>query len=127
MTSVTEEERCYFDQMPAMFPVYVQLKERLEQRYENIRVKVTKTQISFSNRYIFTVVSLPWRRHKGWPEKYLLVSFGLDYEKGSPRIIQAVEAGRRRWTHHVLVEDKDGIDEELMQWIDEAYRFSLFK
>lgn len=30
MTSVTEEERCYFDQMPAMFPVYVQLKERLE-------------------------------------------------------------------------------------------------
>ena len=68
MTSVTEEERRYFDQMPAMFPVYVQLKERLEQRYENIRVKVTKTQISFSNRYIFTVVSLPWRRHKGWPE-----------------------------------------------------------
>ena len=48
MTSVTEEERRYFDQMPAMFPVYVQLKERLEQRYENIRVKVTKTQISFS-------------------------------------------------------------------------------
>ena len=64
MTSVTEEERRYFDQMPAMFPVYVQLKERLEQRYENIRVKVTKTQISFSNRYIFTVVSLPWRRQK---------------------------------------------------------------
>ena len=118
MTSVTEEERRYFDQMPAMFPVYVQLKER---------VKVTKTQISFSNRYIFTVVSLPWRRHKGWPEKYLLVSFGLDYKKDSPRIIQAVEAGRRRWTHHVLVEGKDGIDEELMQWIDEAYRFSLFK
>lgn len=81
MTSVTEEERRYFDQMPAMFPVYVQLKERLEQRYENIRVKVTKTQISFSNRYIFTVVSLPWRRHKGWPEKYLLVSFGLDYKR----------------------------------------------
>ena len=127
MTSVTEEERRYFDQMPAMFPVYVQLKERLEQRYENIRVKVTKTQISFSNRYIFTVVSLPWRRHKGWPEKYLLVSFGLDYKKDSPRIIQAVEAGRRRWTHHVLVEGKDWIDEELMQWIDEAYRFSLFK
>ena len=127
MTSVTEEERRYFDQMPAMFPVYVQLKERLEQRYENIRVKVTKTQISFSNRYIFTVVSLPWRRHKGWPEKYLLVSFGLDYEKDSPRIIQAVEAGRRRWTHHVLAEGKDGINEELMQWIDEAYRFSLFK
>lgn len=127
MTSVTEEERRYFDQMPAMFPVYVQLKERLEQRYENIRVKVTKTQISFSNRYIFTVVSLPWRRHKGWPEKYLLVLFGLDYKKDSPRIIQAVEAGRRRWTHHVLVEGKDGIDEELMQWIDEAYRFSLFK
>ena len=66
-------------------------------------------------------------KRQGWPEKYLLVSFGLDYKKDSPRIIQAVEAGRRRWTHHVLVEGKNGIDEELMQWIDEAYRFSLFK
>ena len=86
-----------------------------------------KKQITLSNRHAFAAVSLPWRRVKGWPEEYLLVSFGLSCKKESPRIVQAVEAYPGRWTHHLLALSPADIDEELLDWIDEAFRFSITK
>lgn len=102
--------------------------------YEKIRVfcpelsiKVAKTQISLRSRYVFAAVSLPWRRVKGWPQTYLLVSFGLGHKKESSRIAQAVEAYPNRWTHHVLIQREEEIDDELIGWLEEAYRFSMTK
>ena len=73
------------------------------------------------------MASLPWRKVKGRPKEYLLVSFGLAYEKKSPRIVQAVEAYPNRWTHHVLLTNPEQVDGELMDWIGEAYSFSMVK
>ena len=124
---MTTDELLFFDGMPRMLPVYEALRERLQSAYPELGVKVTKTQISFRNRYVFAMASLPWRRVRGWPEEYLLVSFGLSYPKSAPRIVQSVEAYPNRWTHHVLVERPEEIDEELLGWLDEAYRFALVK
>lgn len=121
------EELLYFDKMPEMLPVYEKLRENLLRSYPDMGIKVTKTQISFSSRYVFAMASLPWRKIKGWPEKYLLVSFGLPVKKESPRIAQSVEAYPNRWTHHVIVERENEIDKELMAWIQEAYQFSMIK
>lgn len=110
-----------------MLPAYTALREKLEERFSGLNVKVAKTQISFRSRYIFAMVSLPWRKNKQWPEEYLLVSFGLSYQKQSPRIVQAVEAYPNRWTHHVLVETREQIDDELLDWLEEAYHFSMVK
>ncbi len=87
-----EEERAFLDRMPQMLEVYQALREKVVKAYPDTQFKVSKTQISFRNRYVFAMVSLPWRKVKGWPKEYLLVSFGLAYEKKSPRIVQAVEA-----------------------------------
>nr|WP_317401591.1 DUF5655 domain-containing protein [uncultured Gemmiger sp.] len=38
-----------------------------------------------------------------------------------------VEAYPGRWTHHVLIDRQEAIDEELMSWIQEAYAFSASK
>ena len=54
-------------------------------------------------------------------------SFGLPCRKESSRIAQAVEAYPNRWTHHVAIETEKEIDDELMQWVDEAFQFSMFK
>ena len=124
---MTEEEKAYFARMPSMLPAYTALREKLEERFPGLNVKVSKTQISFRSRYIFAMVSLPWRKNKQWPEEYLLVSFGLSYQKQSPRIVQAVEAYPNRWTHHVLVETREQIDDELLDWLEEAYHFSMVK
>lgn len=121
------DEIMFFDKMPEMLPLYEILREKLEAAYPDMGFKVTKTQISFRNRYVFAMASLPWRSVKGWPKEYLLVSFGLSYRKESSRIAQSVEAYPNRWTHHVLVERAEDIDEELMGWIDEAYRFAMVK
>jgi hypothetical protein len=90
-------------------------------------VKVTKTQISFRCRYVFAMVSLPYRRKKEWPREYLMVSFGLPAQEKSPRITASAEAYPGRWTHHVIVERPEELDAELLGWIDEAYRFSIVK
>lgn len=121
------DELAFFDKMPQMRPLYQVLKEKLNRVYPDMEVKITKTQISFRNRHVFAMASLPWRRVKGWPEKYLLVSFGLSYQKESPRIAQSVEAYPNRWTHHMVIEHKEEIDDELMGWIHEAYQFSMIK
>ena len=124
---MTQEEQAFFAKLPSMLSVYQTLRDRLTADYPETQFKVTKTQISFRNRYVFAMASLPWRKVKGWPKEYLLVSFGLAYEKKSPRIVQAVEAYPNRWTHHVLLTGPQQVDQELMDWIGEAYSFSMAK
>lgn len=124
---MTNDEMMFFSKLPNKLPPYELLRERLLQAYPQMQLKVTATQISFRNRYVFAMVSLPWRRVKGWPEEYMLVSFGLGHRSDSPRIAQAVEAYPNRWTHHVIVERTEQIDDELMSLIDEAYSFSMTK
>lgn len=121
------DEIAFFNRMPQMLPLYAALREKLERAYPDMDVRVARTQISFRNRHVFAMASLPWRKVKGWPEAYLLVSFGLPCRKESPRIAQAVEAYPNRWTHHVLVVAEDEIDNTLMSWLDEAFWFSAAK
>ena len=73
------------------------------------------------------MASLPSRKRKGWPEEFLLISFGLSYQKQSPRIVQSVEAYPNRFTHHVITEKAEDIDDELLGWIREAFEFSMIK
>jgi hypothetical protein len=125
---MTAEEILFFDRKPQVAAIYSALKSRLESKYPGMEVKVSRTQISFRNRHIFALASLPDRRGKVWPHHaFLLVSFGLSERKHSPRIIQAVEAYPQRWTHHVAVAEEHEIDEELLGWIDEAYHFAMIK
>lgn len=121
------DELLFFDKMPAMLPVYARLREQLEAAYPDLGIRVGKSQISFRNRYGFAAASLPWRRVKGWPAEYLLVSFGLARRLDDPRIAQAVEPYPNRWTHHVLVQTPEEVDETLLRWIDEAYWFAQSK
>ena len=121
------DELLFFDRLPRFLPVYAELKKMLSARYPEMTVRVTKTQISFGSRYVFAMVSLPYRRKREWPKEYLMVSFGLPERNTSPRIAASAEAYPGRWTHHVLVEGPEALDAELLAWIDEAYRFSMVK
>ena len=122
---MSPEELLFFDAMPAMLPVYEALREKLLSAYPDLGIRVTKTQISFKNRYIFAVVS--FQRVPGCPKEHLLVTFGLGYPKQDPRIPLVTEASPNRWTHHVPVTAPEQLDRALMDWIDEAYQFALIK
>ena len=56
-----------------------------------------------------------------------MVTFGLEHRVDSSRIAVAIEPYPNRWTHHVIVQSADEIDDKLMGWIREAYEFALVK
>lgn len=118
----------FFDKSPAALPLYEAFERRVLAEIENVKIKVQKTQISFSNRRNFAFVSLlPVRRAKDRPETYITVTFGLAHRVDSPRIDAAVEPYPNRWTHHVTVASEEEIDEELMDWVKAAAAFSAGK
>lgn len=117
----------FFEKMPGALPLYEAFAGKLHARFSGVTVRVQKTQITFSNKYNFACVSLPVRKIKGRPDVYIIVSFGLDHQVKDPRIAQAVQPYPNRWTHHVVVGSESQIDDRLMDWIGQAYVFSLIK
>ena len=67
--------------------------------------------------------SPPVRRKKDWPEHFLLVTFGLGEPLASPRVAVVVELYPGRFTHHVLVEREEELDEELFSFLAMAWEF----
>ena len=118
----------FFDDHIEALPMYQQLETLILEQIPDVKIKVSKTQISFSGRYNFAFVSfLPTRKAKDRPAVWMTVSFGLGYRKDSSRIDAASEPYPNRWTHHVTVSSPEEIDEELMSWIREAAAFSAGK
>ena len=117
----------FFDRFPAELELYRAFSEQMERVFDQARVKVQKSQISFYGRHLFAAASLPIRRKKGWPEHCLIVTFGLGRKLDSARIAVAVEPYPGRWTHHMLISRAEEIDGELMEWVREAAEFSAGK
>lgn len=116
-----------FSKMPGGYDLYEAVEAALLGRFPEVEIEVRKTQISFRERYIFGTASLPIRKIKSAPERYIIVSFGLSHRVVDPRIFEAVEAYPNRWTHHVLVSDAEQVDGQLMDWLAEAREFALTK
>ena len=121
------EEAQFFNKMPQALPLYVAFEEMIRTKYPDIEIKIQKSQISISNKHGFAYVWLPIHKIKNRPDVYIIVSFGLPYQLVSSRIVQATEPYPNRWTHHVIIQDKNEIDAELMNWIKEAYEFAMNK
>lgn len=117
------EEAIFFSGKPEELALYECFRSRLLAEVGETHIKVSKTQITFSGKYGFAFVSHP-RRKK---EKGILVSFGLFHRQQSDRIQYASEPYPNRWTHHMLVQRQEEIDEELMGWLKEAYWFANTK
>lgn len=117
----------FFSPMPEILPIYRVLEDAVLERCGAMDIRVQKTQVTFSDKRVFACASLPIRRRRGWPVRCLVVTFGLEHRVEAPRIAIATEPYPDRWTHHVLVERTEDIDDELMAWIDEAHRFALEK
>ena len=118
----------FFEGKPEALPLYAAFEEKVFSEVDGAKVKVQKTQITFSNRHNFAFVSfLPVRKAKERPEVYIVVTFGLGSRLESPRIDGTVEPYPGRFTHHVLVSGTVEVDDELMGWVKEAAAFSAGK
>ena len=118
----------FFGQHIEALPLYEKLEDQILMEIPDVKVKVAKTQISFSSKRGFAFVSFnPCRRAKERPAVWMTVSFGLGYRKEAERVDVATEPYPGRWTHHVMVGSTAEIDDELLGWIKEAADFSASK
>lgn len=121
----TADLLAYFEDHDREHALYLALVSALEQTLpENFSVRVQKSQISFCGRHLFGAASIPVRRKKDWPPDCLMVTFGLEHRADSPRITVATEPYPNRWTHHLLLTDPAEIDQQLLDWLQEAYWFA---
>ena len=118
----------FFEEHPNALPLYERLEEQIFAQIPDVKVKVSKTQIGFSNKRGFAFVSfLPVRKANNRPKPFITVTFGHFLRVESSRIDAASELYPNRWTHHVTVGTAEEIDDELMGWIREAAAFSAAK
>ena len=110
--------------MPGALRLYEAVRDMIFSEYEDVTVKVHKTQISFSNKHGFAFVSLPYRKVKGCPDVYVILTLGLNRRLEHPRVWQSVEPYPGRWTHHVIIQSEDEVDAQIVEWIREAYQFA---
>ena len=119
---------CFFDGKPEELALYEALEARIFSEIENVRLKVSKSQISFYNRHLFACVSfLRARRKAELPAHYIVLTLGLDRPLDTPRAAVVTEPYPNRWTHHLVLSRKEEIDDELMGWVKQAATFAAIK
>lgn len=116
-----------FDKKPDALYLYEAAEAFILELFPDVKIKVSKTQVSFSNRYGFAFLWPPNRRIKNKPGTYIVLTFGLGRQEVHPRILESVEPYPGRWTHHVLISSPDELDEQIKNWLIEAYNFSMMK
>jgi hypothetical protein len=113
------EERLFADR-PVPLALFRAIRRRIE-RLGPTELTATATQVSFGARRKFAWVWLPQRWTGTRPPDSVTLTFGLDHEVEDPRIAQAVEPRRGRWTHHVVITHEDELDGAVEAWLREAY------
>ena len=125
---MSEEVLYFFDKHPDALPLYETFEDKVRTIVSDVRIKVQKTQISFYNKHMFACVSFARvRKKKDCPENFIVVTISLNHKLESPRVDIATELYPNRWTHHLLISDMSEIDEELMEWVEEAAEFAARK
>ena len=109
----------FFSGAAHALPVYQRLEEEILARCPETQVIVQKSQIAFSGKHRFAFASIKGKR--------FVVTFGLPERAEHPRIWQATEPYPGRWTHHVVVQRPEDVDEQLLAWIQAAYDFAMRK
>ena len=96
----------FFEQQPEALPLYEAFAGAVMDQYPDTRIKVQKSEL---------------------PDPYLVITLGMPYSLGSPRVAVKIEPYPGRWTTHIVIGSADEVDEELLGWVAEAYTFASMK
>ena len=118
----------FFDRHLDVLPLYRAFEELLFASFPVVNKRVQKTQITFSNRHVFACVSFARVKRKAeLPMRFIVITLGLPAPLDSERVAVKTEPYPGRWTHHIVVNKPEELDEELLSWVREAYDFAAVK
>ena len=128
MRELDADTLMFFDQHMDVLPLYQAFEEILFDSFPAVNKRVQKTQITFSNRHVFACVSFARVKRKAeLPMRYMVITLGLPAPLDSERVAVKTEPYPGRWTHHIVVNKPEELDEELLSWVREAYDFEAAK
>ncbi len=92
-------------------------------RLGETEIRVTKSQIAFRRRKAFAWAWIPAKYLHGETAP-LVLTLALHRQDPSPRWKQIVEAYPGRFTHHLELFSMGDVDEEVENWLNEAWRLA---
>ena len=115
----------FFNEHPDALDLYQHFEDLLYSTFPFVNKRVQKTQITFSNQYVFACISFTRVKRKAeLPEGYITLTLGLPAPLESDRVAVKTEPYPGRWTHHFVVSKIEELDEEMVEWVREAYRWA---
>ena len=128
MDTAMQDTLLFFDQHKTIYPLYEQFQKKLFARFPESRIKVQKSQISYYNRHLYACVSfLKVKKKAELPEDYFVLTLGLPAPLESCHAAAKTEPCPGRWTTHFVISAPSDLDEELFDWIGQAYQFAQTK
>ncbi len=118
------EEAAFFCNSPEALPLYEAVREIICACGSGISISVKKTQIGFSTKRGFAWVWFPGHKPQTKKSVSIMISFGLGYPVTDGRIQHVVQPYPGRFMHHMPLTDVYQADEQLQEWLREAYDFS---
>ena len=119
-----DKVHAFFTNRPEAYRLFKIVRNYLE-TFGAIKMEVMKTQISFGTKRKFTWIWLPQTWIKKRSNNSITVTFVLRRRITNKRIEEAIEPRPSYWTHHVLIQKERDLDQDLRDWLHEAYINSL--
>ena len=128
MDTTIQDTLFFFARHQAVYPLHACFQEKLLARFPESRIKVQKSQISYYNRHLYACVSfLKVKKKAELPEDYFVLTLGLSAPLESDRVAAKTEPYPGRRTTHFVISSPSDLDEELFDWIEQAYQFAQAK
>lgn len=125
MDFMNQDVLIFFDQHQTVLPLYEAFAEKLAEQFPDTKMRVQKTQITFSGRHVYACVSfLRVKKKAELPASFFVLTLGLPYSLESGRVAAKSEPYPGRWTTHIVISELSDLDEELFAWVEQAYLFS---
>ncbi|HEX6207730.1 MAG TPA: DUF5655 domain-containing protein [Actinomycetota bacterium] len=113
----TPEE--YFEGHPEALKIFRWVRRTVEATGP-ATIGVSRSEVAFRRRRGFAWLWMPGRWLRD-PAAEVVLSFALPRRDRSPRLKEVVEPRPGLWMHHLEVHDPDEMDDEVSEWLREAF------
>jgi len=98
--------------------------EKIINSIGQVTMEVKKSVISIGTKTKFAWVWMPQPWSSTRPEDCLVLTFGVGRYIENEKIVEAVEPYPGNWIHHVIIQVEEDLNDDIYEWLHEAYNFS---
>lgn len=113
LNKTDQEIRKFFAGKPGSLKLFNSVRNVIE-KIGSPEITVSKTQISFGEKYKYLWVWLPQTWIKKRPEDSIILTIVTGKKIDSDRIEESVQPDMGYWTHHIIIGSEKDLDDEVI-------------